>query len=187
QEALVQLRQLDSPVRQRKTELRHQVTIDHGNIEGQTPAHQRPAADKGQQLVQRVMHLVTPAQIHRPHAVDADRLRRQAFRRLQLDMQGAGTQYTIADDFYRSNRHQFRRGRIKAGGFTVNGDTGTAVGTLEQTGVLAIALSPIIQPASYPPEPLWPLHRSVLQVEVSRNALLEIVDQLQRFAQQVPL
>lgn len=119
---VVQRRNLDGRVVQLSVEELAQVPVQHGDIERQVVAKQRPVADERQQLAQSLLQLQLSLQVGAAQLVDADRLRVQARRRLDVEFQALAHDQFAAPHQHRADAEDVGTTRVEAGGLEIEGD-----------------------------------------------------------------
>ena len=99
-----------------------QVPVQHGDIERQIVAQQRSVADERQHLAQGLLQLQLSLQVGAAQLVDADRLRIQARRRLDVEFQALAHDQFAAPHQHRADAEDVGTTRVEAGGLEIEGD-----------------------------------------------------------------
>ena len=107
----IQVGQLDHRVGQVEPQGRTQIAVDNPQIEIQTPAHQRPVADKVEQVAQALFHRHAVVQVHTAQTVNANRLAVQTGRPRHAQVQRRAR---LVDFTYQ--HHTMRHGVVNYGG-----------------------------------------------------------------------
>lgn len=103
-----------------------QVPIQHGDIERQIVAQQRSVADERQHLAQGLLQLQLSLQVGAAQLVDADRLRIQARRRLDVEFQALAHDQFAAPHQHRADAEDVGTTRVEAGGLEIEEITSSA-------------------------------------------------------------
>ncbi len=138
----IQVGQLDHRVGQVEPQGRTQIAVDNPQIEIQTPAHQRPVADKVEQVAQALFHRHAVVQVHTAQTVNANRLAVQAGRPRHAQVQRRARLNPAGADRYRGHRDQFGGAGVQPGGLAIQRHHFVARWRREQMTIGALAVAP---------------------------------------------